>query len=99
MPADPTVVSVPNINKCLSLSETSDITEAVGAFDINDALVSKALESAFIGFQENDFPFLIVAISCCPKLSNDHEAGSIVSVCSRDASPHAVKYSTPEPSA
>ena len=46
------MVSVPNINKCLSLSETKDITDAVGAFEIIVALVVKALGFELIGFQE-----------------------------------------------
>ena len=91
------VVSVPSINKCLSLSETIDMTDAVGALLITAALVVKALELALIGFQENDLPFLTVAISCCPKLSRDQDAGSIVKVCDNEASPQPVKYSTPAP--
>ena len=59
----PIVVSVPNIIKCLSLSETNDITDLVGAFEITVALVFKAFGFELIGFHEKDFPFLIVAIN------------------------------------
>lgn len=54
----PIVVSVPNIIKCLSLSETIDATDAVGAPDSAAALVVKAALLALIGFQENVLPFL-----------------------------------------
>ena len=84
------MVSVPSIIKCLSLSDTNDITDAVGAFEIIAALVVKALGLEFIGFQEKDLPFLTVAINCSPKLSKDQDAGSIVRVCDKDASPQAV---------
>jgi hypothetical protein len=63
------------------------------------ALVVSALGFELIGFQENDFPFLIVAINCSPKLSSDHEAGSTLRVCDKEDSPHPVKNSTPDPSA
>ena len=48
------VVSVPIIIKCLSLSDTKDITEAVGAFEIATALVVKALGFELIGFHSKD---------------------------------------------
>ena len=60
-------------------------TDAVGAFETNAALVVKALEFEFIGFHEKVLPFLIVAISCSPKLSKDQEAGSMLNVCEREA--------------
>ena len=71
---------MPSIIKCLSLSDTNDITEAVGALLIICALVFKALELELIGFHEKDLPFFMVAISCSPKLSNDQDAGSTVKV-------------------
>ena len=58
------MVSVPKIIKCLSLSETTDPTDAVGAFVTTTALVVKALVFAFIGFHENVFPFFTVATNC-----------------------------------
>ena len=73
------------------------MTDAVGAFVIATALVVKALGLELIGFQEKDLPFFTVAINCSPKLSKDHDAGSIVSVCDKEASPQAVKNSTPAP--
>ena len=52
----------------------------MGALDITVALVFKALEFELIGFHSKDCPFLIVAINFSPKLSNDHDAGSVVKV-------------------
>ena len=88
----PIVVSVPNIIKCLSLSETIDATDAVGAPDSAAALVVKAALLALIGFQENVLPFFAVAISCCPKLSNDQLAGSSITAEVPEAVPHPVKF-------
>ena len=54
------------------------------------ARVCKAAGVEAIGFQEKVFPFLIVAISNCPKLSNDQAAGSNTTLLVKDRSPHAV---------
>ena len=56
------------------------MTEAVGALDITVALVFKAFAFELIGFHSKDSPFFIVAINFSPKLSSDHEAGSVVKV-------------------
>ena len=57
------VVSVPNINKCLSLSETKDITDFVGAPLTTVALVVNALGFELIGFHSNVFlPFLMLQL-------------------------------------
>ena len=58
------VVSVPIKNKCLSLSDTKLINEAVGAFATTVALISKA--PAVDGFQVYVAPFLTVATSNWP---------------------------------
>ena len=61
------VVSVPRIIKCLSLSDTIDIVDFVGALDISVALVVNALILKLIGLHEKVFPFFAVAINTCPK--------------------------------
>ena len=73
------------------------MTDAVGAPLTTVALVVNALGLELIGFHSKVLPFLIVAISFSPKLSKDHEAGSIVSVWEREASPQPVNTSTPDP--
>ena len=85
------VVSVPSIIRCLSLSETTEATVLVGAPDTTAALVIKAFGLAWIGFQENVFLFLFVAINCSPKLSRDQDAGSSTTVEVLVAEPHPEK--------
>tara|TARA_B100001939_G_scaffold275193_2_gene243246 strand:- start:75 stop:440 length:366 start_codon:yes stop_codon:yes gene_type:complete len=94
---EPIVVSVPKTIKCLSLSETRVITDDVGAFVTNVALVVRAFGVEAIGFHSNVLPFLTVAINICPKLSKDHAAGSKITFDVKDLSPHAVKNSTDAP--
>jgi hypothetical protein len=65
-PYVPIVVSVPIKNKCLSLSDTKDIKDLVGAPLTTAALVVKAAGSAAKGLQVNVLPFLTVATSTWP---------------------------------
>ena len=97
MPNVPIVVSDPSINKCLSLSDTIDIMDAVGAPETIVALVFKAFGSAAIGFHEKVLPFFTVAIKVCPKLLRDQPAGSRVTFVVKDCCPHPIKYSTEAP--
>src|SRR6056300_811272 len=95
--SSPTVVSVPSTIKCLSLSDTIDMTDLVGAPLTTTALVIKAFASACIGFQEKVFPFLIVAIITSPKLSIDHEAGSITKLLDATGDPQVPLPHVPVP--
>ena len=88
----PIVVSVPKAIRCLSLSETIVATFLVGELATSAALVINALTFECRGFQENILPFLFVAISCSPKLSNDHDAGSRTTVDVADALPQLTKF-------
>ena len=56
-----------------------------------------ALLFAAIGFHSKDSPFFIVAINFCPKLSNDHDAGSSTTVDDNDATPQPRNTSTEDP--
>src|SRR6056300_1190291 len=95
--SSPIVVSVPSTIKCLSLSDTIDITDLVGAPLTIVALVVKAFGSACIGFQEKVFPFLIVAIITSPKLSIDQEAGSMIKLLTVEGDPQVPRPHVPVP--
>ena len=86
----PIVVSVPSIIRCLSLSEVIVATDFVGAPDKTVDLVDKAAGTACIGLHVKVLPFFTVAINVSPKLSNDHEAGSIITLDVKDVCPQAV---------
>ena len=82
------VVSVPIKNKCLSLSDTILITDAVGALDTTVALTVRG--AATDGFQVNVLPFLIVATRICPKLSSDQDPGASTVFVVFDCTPQPV---------